>query len=299
MRLFLHKVYFVCESFEEFYFIHAFYFAIGGVMKVIKNINNNVSMCLDSQGREVVVFGKGLGFTKPPNTIDMERIEKTFYNIKYEYLDVLQTLDETVLRLSCKIIEYANHNLDYSFSNNVMITLADHIQFAIRRAKENIHIDLPIMYDVKNLYPDEMKIGMKALRLITDETNVQLPAEEAAAITLHLVNFGLKPAQDTQNNYFLVGRCIDAIERDMNITIDKTGFSYTRFATHMYYLFDRYSQNKYIDLGNKGLLGTLMKEYPDEYGASLSVCDALGMKLNDDEIVYLILHINRLCSSED
>lgn len=268
-------------------------------MKVVKNINNNVSMCLDSQGREVVVFGKGLGFAKPPSTINMERIEKTFYNIKYEYLSVLQALDEVALRLSCKIIEYANHNLDYSFSNNVMVTLADHIQFAIKRAKENIHIDLPIMYDIKNLYPDEMKIGMKALSFITDETKVQLPVEEAAAITLHLVNFGLKSAQDTQNNYFLVERCIGVIERDMKITIDKTGFSYTRFATHMYYLFDRYSQNKYMDSGNKGLLKTLIQKYSDAYEAALSVCDILGMKLNDDEIVYLILHINRLCSCED
>ena len=268
-------------------------------MRVIKNINNNVSMCLDSQGREVVVFGKGVGFAKPPQTVDIEKIEKTFYNIKYEYLGVLQTLDETILRLSCKIIEYANHNLEYSFSNNVMITLADHIQFAIKRAKENIHIELPIMYDVKNLYPDEMKIGMKALSFITEETKVELPMEEAAAITLHLVNFGLKPGQNAKNSHFLVERCIEVIERDMNTKIDKTGFSYTRFATHMYYLFDRYSQNKYIDLGHKELFDTLIQKYPDAYKASLSVCGVLGMELNDDEIVYLILHIGRLCNYEE
>lgn len=265
-------------------------------MKVIKNINNNVSMCLDSQGREVVVFGKGIGFTKPPNTIDMEVIEKTFYNVKYEYLSVLQALDETILRLACKIIEYANHNLDYSFSNNVMITLADHIQFACKRVQENIHIDLPIMYDVMNLYPDEMKIGMKALSFIKEETNIPFPIEEAAAITLHLVNFGLKPTQSVQNNYFLVEKCMEVIECDMDIKIDKTGFTYTRFATHMYYLFDRYNQNKYLDSDNKDLFETLIQKYPDAYKTSLNICDALGMRLNDDEIVYLIVHINRLCN---
>lgn len=271
----------------------------GVLMQVVKNINNNVSLCLDSKGREVVVFGKGIGFTKPPHSVQVENIEKTFYNIKCEYLSVLQVLDEKILRMSYKIIEYANHQLDYAFSNNVMITLADHIQFAIKRAKENIHIDLPIMYDIGNLYPNEMKIGLKALNFINKNIETRLPIEEAAAITLHLVNFGLKSSPNTHSNYFLVERCIDEIEHEMNITIDKTSFSYSRFVTHMYYLFDRYNQNKYIQSGNKDMFDSLTKNYPATYKAAQCVCNVLDMQLNHDEIVYLIIHINRLCNHEE
>lgn len=35
-------------------------------MKVIKNINNNVSLCLDSHGVEVVAFGKRNWIYKAP-----------------------------------------------------------------------------------------------------------------------------------------------------------------------------------------------------------------------------------------
>ena len=35
-------------------------------MRVIRNINNNVALCLDGNGNEVVAFGKGIGFKKPP-----------------------------------------------------------------------------------------------------------------------------------------------------------------------------------------------------------------------------------------
>lgn len=35
-------------------------------MKVVKNIHNNISLCIDSKGNEVVAFGKGIGFMKPP-----------------------------------------------------------------------------------------------------------------------------------------------------------------------------------------------------------------------------------------
>lgn len=33
-------------------------------MKIVRNINNNVSLCKDSKNREVVIFGKGVGFLK-------------------------------------------------------------------------------------------------------------------------------------------------------------------------------------------------------------------------------------------
>ena len=33
-------------------------------MKVVKKINNNVAICLDSNNCELVAFGKGIGFPK-------------------------------------------------------------------------------------------------------------------------------------------------------------------------------------------------------------------------------------------
>ena len=39
-------------------------------MKVIKNINNNVAICVDDNGHEVVAMGKGIGFSKPPYEVE-------------------------------------------------------------------------------------------------------------------------------------------------------------------------------------------------------------------------------------
>ena len=58
-------------------------------MKVIKNINNNVSLCLDSQNNEVVVFGKGIGFMKPPYEIDLKQIQRTYYGIDSSYISMI------------------------------------------------------------------------------------------------------------------------------------------------------------------------------------------------------------------
>ncbi|MBQ2582680.1 MAG: hypothetical protein II577_02145 [Erysipelotrichaceae bacterium] len=57
-------------------------------MKVIKSINNNIAHCLDAKGREVVVFGKGIGFYRPDQDTPLDRINRTFYNIKdSDYVD--------------------------------------------------------------------------------------------------------------------------------------------------------------------------------------------------------------------
>ena len=61
-------------------------------MKVIKNINNNISLCLDSRNNEVVAFGKGIGFTKPPYDVPLSKIDRTFYDVDEEQLAVLNRI---------------------------------------------------------------------------------------------------------------------------------------------------------------------------------------------------------------
>ena len=49
-------------------------------MKVIKKINNNVALCLDGNQRELIAFGKGIGFKPIPYELtDLSVIERTYY----------------------------------------------------------------------------------------------------------------------------------------------------------------------------------------------------------------------------
>lgn len=50
-------------------------------MRIIKKINNNVAVAVDSAGHELIVLGKGLGFPKMPYELnDLSRITRTFYD---------------------------------------------------------------------------------------------------------------------------------------------------------------------------------------------------------------------------
>ena len=174
-------------------------------MKVIKNINNNVAQCLDSKGREVVVFGKGVGFYKDGEEIPLNAINRTFYNIKDSDYGIIRALPTVVINTAIYIIDYAAEKLSVIFPSSSAIALADHLQFAIERKDKNIYLPQPLIQDITQLYPDEMNVALDALDIIKKMTGTRLPRQEAGTIAMHFINDSIK--EDKQ----IVNHDIDAI----------------------------------------------------------------------------------------
>lgn len=270
-------------------------------MKIIKNIHNNISLCLDSKGNEVIAFGKGIGFKKPPYELPIESIERTFYKVNPLYIDMLSEIPEEIIDVSTSIIDYANYLLDGKYSNNLIFTLADHICFSIKRLEKKIHVNLPLFHEVKYMYSKEIKIGEYALKLIKKKLDVQLPVEEAAVITLHVIEYGLNGEDEEYylNNHTKIEQCTMTVEKCMGLKIDKDGFNYSRFVSHMYFLLDRVEKNLPVQSDNNRIFNKLIEEYPKTYECSKKIAEVLNVQLKDEELMYLILHINRLSSREE
>lgn len=273
-------------------------------MIVVKNINNNVSLCLDSKNNEVIVFGKGVGFIRPPYEIPLDKIEKTFYNVNEDHINLIHLIPIEILDVSMEIIDYANQKLGNQFQSNVVFTLADHINFAIKRLEQNIYIKLPILQEIEHTYEEEIHIGKKALLIIENKLNVKLPKSEVASIALHLINYETHHEKTEESNYGeIVDSCISRIETILKITINKDTFNYHRFVTHLYYLMKRAKNNQLIESQNIKLFDLMKDEFSDIYLSALQIKDIIFEKLNkelsNEEILYLILHINRLCERED
>jgi len=273
-------------------------------MIVIKNINNNVSLCLDSKNNEVIVFGKGVGFVKPPYEIPLEKIDKTFYNISDEQIELLNLIPEDVLEVSSLIMDYANKKLGNAFPSGAVFTLADHISFSIKRQEQNIHLKMPVLQEIEQTYVEECYVGYKALELIHERLHIKLPDQEAISIALHLINYRQQnPNQEEQKYGNLVNSCVEMIGDTLHIRIDKKSFSYYRFVTHLYYLVKRVFRNDMIQSENEQVFDMLKKDFPDIYACTNLIDDMMQEKLNkrlsDEEKLYLILHINRLYSREN
>ncbi|MBR3352069.1 MAG: PRD domain-containing protein [Erysipelotrichaceae bacterium] len=273
-------------------------------MKAIKRLNNNVVICLTAKGKEVIARGKGIGFHEMPYDIPLADIERTYYGVDDKYLSVIENIDDEYIELASEIVDYAKRKLDYSLTGNIVFTIADHLQFSVKRFQQGMNVKLPIIYDIQYLYPKEMDVGRQALKLIRERFKQYLPEDEAAMIAMHFINGQMaEKAADSSPEEKLVADITEIIEKEFGIEIDKKGFNYSRFVSHLNYLIRRSQNNELIRSENSSIYEKLKQDSPKAYLASEKITGYLLEKikttLTDEEKLYLILHINRLCSRED
>lgn len=262
-------------------------------------------MCLDNNQHEVVAFGMGIGFPKVPYELnDLSKISRTFYCVDSSYISMLEHIDEKVLQVAVDIIDYAKQELGGVFSTNVTFALADHINFAIERMQKGMEIKLPLYYDLTHLYEKEVEVGRQACKMIRQQLHVYLPESEACAIALHLINARQSVDQTTpMDSDKIISQVTHIIEQYYGIQIKKEDFNYSRFVSHMQYLLKRKDDNVSMSTHNRQLFEDVKRSFPEIHGCVEDIAkffwDALHWKLNDEELLYLMLHINRLCSRED
>lgn len=274
-------------------------------MKVIKNINNNVSICLDSAGNQVVAFGKGIGFKKPPYELDMAKIQRTFYDIDPMYIETIQNIPEDILKISAQIVDYARMKVEYLMNSSIVFTLADHLAFALERHKKNMPLNTPLYYDIKSLYEKEYEIGEYALKLIQKNYHITLPQDEGIGVALHFINAAAmsKKKGDKKDSKEVIKNIKKIIENDFSISIREDDFNYSRFVSHLQYLLKRGEEGKSIRTENYQLYVSMKKEYPNIYNCAYKINEYLhevyDYTFNEEELLYLMLHINRLYIRED
>lgn len=275
-------------------------------MKVIKKINNNVAVCLDNDNHELIAFGKGIGFPKTPYELtDLSKIWRTYYGINPSYLGLLNDIPEEVFALSIKIVDQARMRIMNEINSNIVFTLADHINFAIDRYKKNMDIKMPFVYDIQHLYENEMYVGELAVKLINKEMDVHLSKDEAVSIALHFINAEnmQRNEQDEVDEKKMIHDLTEIIEKDFGIEINRDGFNYSRFISHLQYLLKRKEKDTSIASDNKKMFDSMKEAYEQTYACVLHIKEYLVTNLNwnpsEEELLYLMLHINRLCSRED
>lgn len=270
-------------------------------MKIVKQINNNAALALDGSGNEIVVLGRGVGFPKMPYELtDLSRIEKTFYDVKLKYISMAADIPQAIMLASADIAELAEIELDCELNPNLPFTLADHLNFAIERIQKGIDLTTPLAYDVKHLYPRESELGMRALEILDQYAGVRLPDSEAVNVALHLINAEAETGDmhSMMMTLKIIAEVDAIVEEKLGIRLDKESFHYSRFTMHLRYLIQRLSSGEQVEEHTSGMLRQLAREYPDIYLCAREVADYFkntwGWQCNDEERLYLMLHINRV-----
>lgn len=279
-------------------------------MRVVKKLNNNFAICVDGEGKELIAAGKGIGFPKTPYELeDLNLITRTFYDIDQKYTGLFNELLETVIHFTAKLIDIARNELKYELNPNVVLTMSDHINFCIQRAKEDIYVQMPLIYEVEQTFPAEAKIGKYAVKQIERRFHVRLNQNEASGIAMNLVNARYNAKSGTDVTEELQRRYDDILEDTIGIVEDETGimierdsFNFARYSSHLMYLLNRIAGNRTLDSDNGIMYQSMRKEFP-EIAACVDLIDRyfrrkLKIDLSKEEKLYLILHINRICTRE-
>ena len=204
-------------------------------MKISKQLNNNIVIAFDDQGREVVLMGKGIGFgCKPGAEPNMVLVEKQFFGLSsgthiQQLAELLDRIPLEHLSLGIEIVEHVQEKLQKPLNETLVLMVSDHISFAIERQKKGLDLTNALLWEIKKFYPDEYQLGLDAL------DNIQ---REAGFLAVHIVNAqygsGNPMAQDMLQ---LIQDVVNMVRYTYGIDLDESSLDYIRFVTHLKFFF--------------------------------------------------------------
>ncbi len=277
-------------------------------MEIVRVFNNNLVLALDETGREVILTGRGLGFqAKPGQRVDGSKIVRVFVPADGRDPDHLAELLAGIPPEHIHLVSQSISTVGLdSVSRNpaVVIALADHVSFAIRRVNLGMDIAYPLLAEVQHLYTDEYRQAEALLIEINARSDVRLPDSEAVGLALHLVNAGFATG-DLSYTYRMTGviqQLVTVIEQAYGITLDPGSVSVGRFITHLRYLFVRIHNHKQLNSAPTPVGQAIRESFPDAADVAVRLSGVLELRLGSaltaDEISYLALHVARVTTPD-
>jgi beta-glucoside operon transcriptional antiterminator len=274
-----------------------------------RKCNNNIILAED-KGQEVIVLGKGIGFnSRIGDPVDMNLVEKIFVpqeNVQIgPFQDILAELPYECILLADKIVQYGKEQLKRPLNQSIAIALADHLNYVFVRLRDQLHIHMPLAWDIQRIYPVEFNLGKESLRIITDETGVVLPDGEAAAIALHFINaeldYGTMP--DTIKITKIINKAVEIIESHYKTVLNETTPDFNGFVTLLRSTIIRflYHPDEKQAEEDKALYGLLQKRYSFEFACAEKLAAFIekeyNWQLTQNDISFLTLYISRITAN--
>lgn len=270
-------------------------------MYVIKKILNNNVVIAENNNKEVILVGKAIGYDlKKGMSVPQDRIKSIFVKQKGEsghnYERLLEKVDNEVIGVSEEIISMCEKELKVKLNDAIHLSLTDHINFALQRVANGVKIENPFFNELKVLYPKEFEIAYKALEMINKRFDNKLPEDEVGFICLHIRAAIME--QDVSKSLVYtkkIKEIMDLIQKLLKKKIDRNSFEYIRTLTHVNFMLERIKDKKTI---KNELLNNIKEEMFYEYNVAIKVAlkieDIFQMKVPEDEIGYIALHLRRL-----
>ncbi len=280
-----------------------------GKMKIIRVLNTNAVVTVDKEKREIIVTGAGIGFRKKKGEfLDKSLIDRIYCLQSDEgskkLQEYVQTVSEEYLDIAEKVVQIAIQEEKLEVNDILYVTLADHINSVLERAKSGIMLKNIIKTDIQNFYPKEFSIGKKAIQWIEEKTGIDLKEDEAAFIAMHIIasELGDNSPSDVRKITELITVILHIIRLHFKIVFHEDSFSYQRFITHLKFFAARiFNQTDYHD-SMQEIYDVLVTQNQAIFSGVQKIAELIqkqyGYTLSIDESLYLLIHLKRILDEE-
>ena len=278
------------------------------MVHIKKIINNNILCAVDEKGNELIVTGKGIGFQRHRGeSIDPSTIERTYRMEEQAEQRKLRELMEKIplehLALTERLIACFKEQIRQPLNESLLITLADHISFAIKRKAEGLEFTNPLKGAIMCYYPTEFQLGQHSLKTIRNELGIDLHPDEAAFIALHIVNAELNTTMSEMYDITkLIEGSISVVEYYYQRTFDRESLDFGRFVVHLRYFAQRLFQGKLAsdthDEHDEEFRQIIMKTCRQHFKCAQCIGEYIKntyqKDLSEEELIYLTIHLKRI-----
>lgn len=274
-------------------------------MVIDKVIGNNLVRSFDERGKEILIMGCGIGFNKKAGQeVEADKVEKIYAIEDKQHSNKLMTLLSGIplehIQASNEIISYAKASLGKKLSDNIYISLTDHISFAIQRHEQGLDFKNALLWEIKRFYNHEFLIGKEAVSIIKRRLGIELSEDEAASIALHIVNAELNFSNmdETVQITKMINDIIKIIKYNYRMELDEYSLHYERFITHLKFFAKRLFSGKNMHEEDEDFYIMMRKKYQAVYACTEKIRDYIrkeyGHELSEEEMLYLSVHIKRI-----
>lgn len=277
-------------------------------MKIVKVINNNTVCVLDQKGKEQIMSGKGIGFGKKcGDPVDNTRIEKIYMItdsvLRKKLIECLAEIPYEYIKLTDDLVRYISPLVNVPLNSSLIVTLSDHIAFAVERRKQGMEFTNPLMDSIHECFPDELALGRYCLGEIKDKLGVELTDDEAGFIAMHIINarMGTNMGQ-VPDITKMINECVEITDTYYSGRIDKSTIAYDRYLVHLKYLAKRLFNSQELPnvlSRDEDILSLVRHKFKKHYKCAKCLQDHIlknySKMLTEDEMITLAVHLRKIC----
>lgn len=277
-------------------------------VKIIRVLNTNAVVSVDSQGMELIMTGQGIGFKKRKGeNIDQSLVDKIYHLENKEeskrLQEVVKEISEEYLGIADRVVKEAKKE-KLEIRDSLYVTLTDHINSAVARYREGIALKNMMKIDIRKFYPKEYQVGMHAIEWIKEQTGEDLGDDEAAFIAMHIVSAELNAQNITDVNQIteLINTVLQIVRIHFKIDLNEESISYERFLTHLKFFAARVFDHMEYEDTMQEIYKVMVEQNENAFSGVKKIAEYIkkqyNYKLTIDEQLYLLIHIKRILDEQ-